>query len=460
MNCKILWTSLVAIVVVIGAVFGFFAYQNYELGKARDKVAKDVERGMDQKNGRGNFHKVEQKNKQNSVITAFIPVLKDKSDNQILKQKILDAANKEQNDRDNLVFFTFDKQKTGNGVEGYRLKKVRYDQVGHHYKRVLEKQFDQQLIDVDTGKVLTLGEVLNSDPDALLELKLAMQKAVMAEKKWPIEKMAALGKAKYPDRLSETSINLTDKTLTVPISIPNYPEMKHVAVPLSYLTGHIKPKYLADETAKKKSLSPPNRGKKIALTFDDGPSRKVTPRVLALLKKYHAKATFFVLGSEVMENPGLVKQELLEGHEVGNHSWSHPALTKLSSADVSEQILKTQLAVYEQTGYFPELVRPPYGAVHHDTALAIGLPLAQWTVDTEDWKYKSGRLVTNKVLKNASDGGIILMHDIRETTADSLEETLKQLKKQGYQFVTVSELLNRKLEIGHEYFDATQEKAV
>ncbi|MEN2667294.1 hypothetical protein [Listeria aquatica] len=94
MNHKILWTSLVAIVVVIAAVFGFFAYQNHELGKARDKVVKDVERGMDQKNGRGNFHKIEQKNKQNSVITAFIPVLKDKSDNKILKQKILDAAKK------------------------------------------------------------------------------------------------------------------------------------------------------------------------------------------------------------------------------------------------------------------------------------------------------------------------------------------------------------------------------
>ncbi len=460
MNHKILWLSLATLVVVAGGIFGFFAYQNHKLEKAREKVTREVEREMDQKIGRGNFHKVEQANKQNSDTMMFIPVLKDKSDNQALKQKILDAAKKEQNDSNNLVFFTFDRQRTGHGVEGYRLKKIRYDRAGFGYKRTSERQFDQQLVDADTGKVLTLGEVLSPDPDALLKLKLAMQKAIIAQKKLSLEQMAELGEAKYPERLSETSINLTDKALTLPISIPNDPELKHVAVPLSYLAGHVKSKYLAPGTEGEKPLRSANSGKKIALTFDDGPSRKVTPRVLALLNKYHAKATFFVLGSEVVENPGLVKQELMAGHEIGNHSWSHPQLTKLSNAEVSEQVLKTQMAVYEQTGYFPELMRPPYGAVHHDTALAIGLPLAQWTVDTEDWKYKSGRLVTNKVLKSARDGGIILMHDIHETTADGLEETLKQLKKQGYEFVTVSELLNQKLEIGHEYFDATQEKAV
>lgn len=304
-----------------------------------------------------------------------------------------------------------------------------------------------------------MRDVLNRQPDALLELKRKMQETLIATGKIPLEKIGALGEASYPENLDETDIAITDTELSVPISIPGFAKIKQVAIPLSSFAAYVDPHHLPA------GIEPPAphqmvSGKKIALTFDDGPSAKVTPRILATLKKYQAKATFFVLGSEVAEHPGLVKAELDAGHQVANHSWSHPQLTKLSDRDVAEQILKTQMVVYQQTGYFPELVRPPYGAVHKNTALAIGLPIAQWSEDTEDWKYKSGRHVTNKIVSSAYDGGMILMHDIHPTTADGLDAALKKLKELGYQFVTVDELLQEKPEIGHQYFDATDERAV
>ncbi|SBO18103.1 polysaccharide deacetylase family protein [Carnobacterium divergens] len=194
-------------------------------------------------------------------------------------------------------------------------------------------------------------------------------------------------------------------------------------------------------------------GKVVALTFDDGPSPTVTPRVLELLKKYNAKATFFVLGKNAIANPSLIQQEILNGNEIGNHSWNHADLTKLKKDGALSQIQQTNQAVKQASGYDVQLVRPPYGAITKELSPIIGMPVIQWSVDSLDWKTKNGVAVHKEVMSHVKNGSIVLMHDIHPTTADGLEQILKELKEQGYQFVTISELFGTPMVPGKAYYN-------
>ncbi|WP_050181631.1 polysaccharide deacetylase family protein [Domibacillus robiginosus] len=180
--------------------------------------------------------------------------------------------------------------------------------------------------------------------------------------------------------------------------------------------------------------------KKIALTFDDGPNPKSTAAILATLKKHDAKATFFMLGSRVEQYPELVDQVVQEGHEIGNHSFSHRNLAKLDPREVKKEIDQTALAVEAAAGVSPLTVRPPYGATNATVNEIIGAKPMLWTVDTMDWKSHNPKSICGIVKKEARDGSIVLMHDIHQTTAQSLDEIVTYLQKEGYELVTVSEL--------------------
>ncbi|WP_158582967.1 polysaccharide deacetylase family protein [Lysinibacillus yapensis] len=185
----------------------------------------------------------------------------------------------------------------------------------------------------------------------------------------------------------------------------------------------------------KKSL-----GKKVALTFDDGPHHKITRQVLDLLAQYDAKATFFIVGNQVAGNESIVKAILAEGHEIGNHSWSHPNLTKLSPSNVSAQVDKTNNTIFKITGHYPTVFRPPYGEKNKTVEDSVSTPLVMWTIDTLDWKYRDSSKLLPKIQKTLKNNDVILMHDIHQSTADGLEKVLIYLQKEGYECVTVSEL--------------------
>ena len=178
----------------------------------------------------------------------------------------------------------------------------------------------------------------------------------------------------------------------------------------------------------------------IALTFDDGPS-KYTEEILACLEKYGAKATFFVQGKSVSRYPDAVKHAAQIGCEIGNHTWSHVKLTKTTTEDVVGQISNTNNAVYELTGVYPALFRPPYGAYNGTVLTAANMPAIMWSVDTLDWKTRDTEKTVESVKSSARDGSIILMHDIHAPTAPAAEQIIPYLLSQGYQLVTVSELL-------------------
>jgi peptidoglycan/xylan/chitin deacetylase (PgdA/CDA1 family) len=199
------------------------------------------------------------------------------------------------------------------------------------------------------------------------------------------------------------------------------------------------------EPAKPEDIALNPNGKYIALTFDDGPNPKVTPLVLDLLKEYDAKATFYMIGSQAQFYPTIASRVAEEGHEVGNHTDNHPDLSSLGQAEIRKQIEEASKKIEEASGQLPATVRPPYGAMNEEVkkvAMAAGTPLILWSVDSLDWKVLHSSTVTETVLKNAVPGSIVLFHDIHKPTAEALPAILASLKKEGYEFITVSQLLS------------------
>jgi len=181
--------------------------------------------------------------------------------------------------------------------------------------------------------------------------------------------------------------------------------------------------------------------KPVALTFDDGPHKTYTNQKLDILKQKNVPATFFMVGNLVGAYPDVVQRIKNEGHELGNHTWDHAQLTRLSAADIQSEISKTQDAVKQACGTAPNVMRPPYGAVNDTVKQNVGLPIIMWSVDPDDWKDRDKNTVIQRVVSNTKSGDIVLMHDIYESTADAVPEIIDQLSAKGFCFVTVSELL-------------------
>lgn len=187
-------------------------------------------------------------------------------------------------------------------------------------------------------------------------------------------------------------------------------------------------------------------GKYIALTFDDGPHPDVTPRILESLAQYDAKATFFMLGLQVEYYPELAAEVANQGHEVANHSHSHTDMTLLGNDQIAKEIATTNANIENITGSKSVLFRPPYGAYNEQVqniAKQNGLSIILWSVDSLDWKNRNKHTIHSTVTANATVGSTVLLHDIHPTTADALPEVLKTLSEQGYEFITVSELMEK-----------------
>ncbi|GIP33019.1 polysaccharide deacetylase family protein [Paenibacillus sp. J2TS4] len=194
-----------------------------------------------------------------------------------------------------------------------------------------------------------------------------------------------------------------------------------------------------------------SRGKKIALTFDDGPDQRFTPQILEILKKNNVKATFFLLGYRAEANPNVVKRIAKEGHAIGNHSYNHPNFPNLPLTVFEQQMTRTQKILNRLIGYEPKLIRPPYGAINEEQlqwAIQNQFMIVNWNVDSLDWKGLSAKQVSANILNHAHSGAIILQHSAGGNgsnltgTVEALQGIIEKLKADGYQFVTVPEMLN------------------
>lgn len=312
----------------------------------------------------------------------------------------------------------------------------------------------------DNGQLFNLKELVKGK-----EIQLIDTLANYFKKNQIDNQEKILGKIKQLDLVSE--FKKTGKAINYFSFKPGYLELgKKVEIPLSVFYDNIDITYLSNEElihyqnyqAKKKEEEEKlasektkqaeenrkkmiNQGRKVvALTFDDGPSPKTTPQVLDILTKYNIRATFYILGSHVAGNETILQKMVTSGHELGNHSWDHPALTGLTSDQVKWQIQSTNEAIIKATGVTPKTARAPYGDSNSNVAQDVGLPLVFWTVDTRDWAERNTPSIMTNLKATLGSGGVILMHDIHQTSVDALPSVIDYLISQGYEFVTVSEL--------------------
>lgn len=309
-------------------------------------------------------------------------------------------------------------------------------------------------IDMKQNKILQFTDIINLDDEASKEIKMLIKKE-LAKDNDPNFYVIEDSLEESLRRLDDLKWTISREALTIYFNgyeiTDGVEEVIEVEIPFEKLYPYLNdsvlmkgqdPKRKEKTEHGKKELDP--NGKYIALTFDDGPHPKVTPRVLEALQQYDAKATFFMLGKQVETYSTVAKQVAEAGHEIANHSSGHLDLTKLSNETIKQEINETNNKIEKVTGLNPTLVRPPYGA-YNDIVINFannnGDSIILWSVDSLDWKSRNASAVIETVTRNVTNGSIVLLHDIHASTADALPQLLESLGNQGYQFITVSDLL-------------------
>ena len=198
--------------------------------------------------------------------------------------------------------------------------------------------------------------------------------------------------------------------------------------------------------------------KLVCFTFDDGPYAPVTNKILDTLEKYNGRATFFVVGDRADTYSDEIIRASKMGCEIGTHTYSHVNLNSLSVPEMQEEIKKSCDAISKYTGKKVKVLRPPEGAADDTVKANVGMPMVLWGVDSRDWDYRNADKDYQTVMDNVFDGSIVLMHDLYPATADAVARLIPELAKQGYKFVTFSELMKIRgvdVEPGEKYFSAT-----
>ncbi len=190
-----------------------------------------------------------------------------------------------------------------------------------------------------------------------------------------------------------------------------------------------------------------NAGMKIALTFDDGPHPRLTPEILDILKKYDIHATFFLVGENANNYPNVVEQILADGHEIGNHTYTHGKVSECGFFEMKKEFEACESAIYEIADYKTKLLRPPEGYLDSKIkaiSKELDYNIILWNIDTKDWAHEAPEKICKNITDHISGGSIILMHDYisyNSPTPKALELFIPVLLEQGYQFVVVSDLI-------------------
>lgn len=189
---------------------------------------------------------------------------------------------------------------------------------------------------------------------------------------------------------------------------------------------------------------PDERQKLVALTFDDGPHPDHTGSLLDGLKERGVHATFFLVGTQIQYAPQLVSRMAQEGHQIGVHTYSHVSVTGLEREEFRLQVEGTRRLLYSLLGEQELWLRPPYGILDENAQDWADSPVILWSVDPEDWKDDKVKRIKEHLVSHVRDGDIILMHDIYPTSVEAALAAVDELQEQGFRFVTVAELMERR----------------
>lgn len=413
-------TALVFILIIGGIYFLLFGGKNkYEAYNSYNTDNKHY----------GTVEHYEKENDQ-FYISLYYPKVKEKNLNKMIKDSYNTYLKSEKKKKDQKDILYLD----------YSCKKIykQYIVIELDYKRVNEDETKtkstKQIMTYDckTNQLLTLKDCLHGKYGALLDQ--------LGVKKYDKESTAIkVGKKDFT--------YYTDKKLKNKVVV-NYKKNKDY---IKLANKNIPSNAPLDVKAPKLMKVDPKK-KMVAITLDDGPHKTLTERAMNAFEKYNGRGTFFELGQNMNLYPNIVKSVYERGHELASHTYKHAQLTKLDAATLDSEISKTQEACFKACGTEPTLIRPPYGAKNDTVKSAFhsyGLSMILWDGDTEDWRYSKAangaQIICDHIIRDTKaktgDGNIVLIHDIHENSVAGLEMALDQLSKEGYQFVTVSDLL-------------------
>ena len=387
------------------------------------------------------------------LITSYYPLAESKQDIGVIKEKINADIQKfsdkqsQVSQYDNLIFYVSHFTETNfSGVKQVEIKRISYPVLTTKVGKAREEVLDSLYMSSD-NKLFSLNRLFKNVEQAKKLLLEEMQQKITALHKTEGQKIL---QAFQTRDISQWTFSYEKGKLN--LFYKNNERVSKVEIALPALYEVIDDHYLKEEDlAAYQSYQAKKQQKLVALTFDDGPNAATTPQALDILAKYHVKGTFFMLGKNVAGNEQLVKRVHDEGHEIGNHSWSHPQLPTLALEQAKKQIEDTQAALRAVIGESPKMMRPPYGAINDTLRNAVDMSFIMWNVDSLDWKNRNTGSIMEQVKKQTYPGSIILMHDIHQTTINALPSVIEYLQKNGYTLVTVSELLNHQLE-GHRLY--------
>ena len=306
-------------------------------------------------------------------------------------------------------------------------------------------KYKSVIIDNHTGNIKTFNDLINNKD------KFALKERELLELKYPAFIVDEInsnkdnkGYKEYYVKDNEVIIYYYDYEASISnISLAiNYNEIKD----LIKFTPNLDKEYENEEKIIYE--------KSVALTFDDGPSSKYNPLILETLRQNRATATFFMVGNMMNSCQSCVLETYKSGNEIGSHSWEHMNIKTNNSTKVAESLNKVNNLYHNITGDYIKLLRPPYGSYNSTNLNNINSPFILWNLDTEDWRYRDVDHIVNYIKENVSDGSIILMHELYETSYEALKVILPWLYLNGYNVVSVSELASIKnipLEAHHAY---------
>lgn len=379
-----------------------------------------------------------EKENDNFYVSLYYPKVKEKNLNKIIKESYNTylKSQKKKKDQKDILYLDYSCKKI---YKQYIVVKLDYKRVSEDKKKTDKAKYIMTY-DCKTNQLLTLKDCLHGKYGDLLN---SMGIGDFNKDSTLIE----VGKKSFTYYSDQ---ELKNKTVVNYKQNKDYIKLANKNIP-SNAPLNIKAPNLMKVDPKKKM---------VAITLDDGPHKTLTERAMNAFEKYNGRATFFELGRNMEYYPNVVKEVYERGHELASHTYSHAQLTKLDSATLDAEISRTQEACFKASGTEPTLIRPPYGAKNDNVKNAFhsyGLNMILWDGDTEDWRYSKkpngAQTVCNNIIADAKaksgDGNIVLIHDIHENSIAGLEMALDQLSKEGYQFVTVSDLIKYK---GHSEY--------
>ena len=444
----ILVLLLFFIMVALGSVITYKVMSKQAFEQKIESLKKEKDDAYSQGSQKEHFRK------EKSEIITYYPMVGDSPISSVKDVIVKDITDKVEG-KDQLIFYYSEKGDSSlTGVENRVIKKQAYDLANSNVVELENTTLDQLYLKED-GSIFTLDQLF-TDTSKAKEKLLEDLKSTLQDKKVEQSVVDQVSADLSATELSTWKFAYKDSQLVLyPVKTTN--SVEEIAMPISNFFDFIQTSYLTEKDAELyKKVQAEKHKKVIALTFDDGPNATTTPQALDILAKYKIKATFFVQGKNIAGNEAILKRIQAEGHEVGNHSWNHPVLTQLSLEDAKKQITDTEDAIKSVLGKSSKLMRPPYGAISDDIRNSLDLSFIMWDVDSLDWKSKNEAAILTEVQRQTTDGSIILMHDIHQTSVNALPKVIEYLQGQGYSFVTVSELLGNHVKPHEIYYSRNQ----